>query len=60
MEAERPNEKDVTSRQVETDAMLKKAEEPNKGDVRGQQGGGPNQVIMARRSTAKGLRNSEV
>ena len=39
MEAERPNEKDATSTQVETVAMLEKAEEPNKVDVRGQQAG---------------------
>ena len=58
MEAERPNEKDATSKQVETDAMLEKAEEPN--NVRGQQAGGPNQVIMTRRSTAKELRNSKI
>ena len=42
------------------DAMLKTAEEPNKVNLRGQQAGEPNEVIMTRRSTAKGLRNSEV
>ena len=60
MEAERPNEKDATSKQVETDAMLEKAEEPNKVDVRGQQAERLNQVIMTRRSNAKELRNSEI